>query len=145
MWISKKVYDRVVADKETLYSDLLSQNRERSNERKRFEELMRALEVILPESIAPLVVSLTLGGQLGIAGSGIDEFASVVARLTATTDLTADAAGTALGRTYRESRWDYSHIIAAAEAVRNADNKVENDALVELVNRMKGATNGTTD
>jgi TP901 family phage tail tape measure protein len=52
----------------------------------------------LPVTFDELAKIATLGGQLGIAGSGIDEFTSVVARLTATTDLTADAAGTALGR-----------------------------------------------
>ncbi len=52
----------------------------------------------IPVAFANLAEIATLGGQLGIAGAGIEDFTSVVARLTATTDLTAEAAGTALGR-----------------------------------------------
>jgi len=52
----------------------------------------------IPESFANITEIASLGGQLGIAGTGIKDFTSVVARLTATTDLTAEAAGTALGR-----------------------------------------------
>lgn len=57
-----------------------------------------ALTTEIPITFQELTKIATLGGQLGIAGSGIDEFTSVVARLAATTDLTAEAAGTALGR-----------------------------------------------
>lgn len=52
----------------------------------------------IPVAFTDLTEIAALGGQLGIAASDIDEFTSVVARLTATTDLTAEAAGTALGR-----------------------------------------------
>lgn len=52
----------------------------------------------LPVPFEDLTQIGALGGQLGIAAGGLDEFTSVVARLTATTDLSAEAAGTALGR-----------------------------------------------
>ena len=56
------------------------------------------LSTSIPTSFADLAGIATLGGQLGIATSGITAFTSVVARLSATTDLSAEAAGTALGR-----------------------------------------------
>jgi TP901 family phage tail tape measure protein len=52
----------------------------------------------LPVSFSEVTEIATLGGQLGIAAGDLDEFTSVVARLTATTNLSAEAAGTALGR-----------------------------------------------
>jgi len=99
VWISKKRHEGIVAVARKGESDARLKVRENASE---FQRLMRALEVILPESIAPSEVFFI----------------------------------------YSESRWDYSHIIAAAEAVRNADNKVENDTLVELVKRMKDASDG---
>jgi TP901 family phage tail tape measure protein len=52
----------------------------------------------IPVSFKNLTEIATLGGQLGISASGITQFTSTVAKLTATTNLSADAAGTALGR-----------------------------------------------
>lgn len=52
----------------------------------------------LPKSFADISEIATLGGQLGIAADGLDSFAGTVSKLTATTDLSAEAAGTALGR-----------------------------------------------
>lgn len=64
-------------------------------------ELRRDLEDLtttIPESFSDIAGIASLGGQLGIAADGIEDFTSVTARLTATTNLSADAAGTALGR-----------------------------------------------
>lgn len=52
----------------------------------------------LPASFANIAEIATLGGQLGIAAGGLEDFTRVTAQLTATTDLSAEAAGTALGR-----------------------------------------------
>lgn len=52
----------------------------------------------LPSTFADIAQIATLGGQLGISASGIEDFTRVVAQLTATTNLSAEAAGTALGR-----------------------------------------------
>lgn len=56
------------------------------------------LTTAIPEDFAAIAEIAALGGQLDIAASGIEAFTSVTARLTATTNLTAEAAGTALGR-----------------------------------------------
>lgn len=56
------------------------------------------LSTALPTSFANISEIATLGGQLGIAASGLQDFTRVTAQLTATTDLSAEAAGTALGR-----------------------------------------------
>jgi len=61
------------------------------------DELIGLTEDI-PIAFSEITEIATLGGQLGIAGKDLDEFTSVVARLAATTDLSAEAAGTALGR-----------------------------------------------
>lgn len=52
----------------------------------------------IPVNFKNLTEIATLGGQLGIGASGIVDFTKTVAELTATTNLSADAAGTALGR-----------------------------------------------
>lgn len=63
--------------------------------RNEFMELGQTLPVTTKE----LAEIGALGGQLGIEGAvGIARFTEVVAKLTATTDLSAEAAGTALGR-----------------------------------------------
>lgn len=56
------------------------------------------LSTDLPVSFKNLTEIATLGGQLGIAKSGIIDFTETVAKLTATTNLSAEVAGTALGR-----------------------------------------------
>lgn len=56
------------------------------------------LSTTIPVSFRELTEIATLGGQLGIAATGIDEFTEVVAKLGATTDLTFEQAGTAIGR-----------------------------------------------
>lgn len=57
-----------------------------------------ALSMAVPISFEEIANIAALGGQLGIAASGLDEFTEVVAKLTATTNLSSEAAGTALGR-----------------------------------------------
>jgi TP901 family phage tail tape measure protein len=52
----------------------------------------------IPQSFGNLTEIAALGGQLGIAAGGIVDFTRVVSMLTTTTDLSAEAAGTALGR-----------------------------------------------
>jgi len=52
----------------------------------------------IPVAFKDLTEIATLGGQLGIGASGIISFTSTVAKLTATTNLSAEVAGTALGR-----------------------------------------------
>lgn len=56
------------------------------------------LSTQIPVAFSDISSIAALGGQLGIAESGIEDFTRVVAELTATTNLSADAAGTALGR-----------------------------------------------
>lgn len=56
------------------------------------------LSATTPVAFSDIAEISTLGGQLGIEAEGITDFTSVVARLTATTNLSAEAAGTALGR-----------------------------------------------
>lgn len=52
----------------------------------------------IPVTFKNLTEIATLGGQLGISANGIISFTSTVAKLTATTNLSAEVAGTALGR-----------------------------------------------
>lgn len=65
------------------------------------EQLRRSLVSMsqeIPVAFAELTEIAALGGQLGIRPEGIASFTETVAKLTATTNLTATAAGTALGR-----------------------------------------------
>lgn len=57
-----------------------------------------ALSTSVPLSFEEIANIAALGGQLGIAASGLDQFTEVVAKLVATTNLSSEAAGTALGR-----------------------------------------------
>lgn len=57
-----------------------------------------SLSTVLPETFADIAEIAKLGGQLNIPAEGIVNFTEVVAKLTATTDLSAEAAGTAIGR-----------------------------------------------
>jgi TP901 family phage tail tape measure protein len=52
----------------------------------------------IPLSFKAITEISTLGSQLGIDPSGLKEFTTVVAKLEATTNLSADAAGTLLGK-----------------------------------------------
>ena len=52
----------------------------------------------IPVTFQELSHIASLGGQLGIAGSGIDEFTESVAKLSTVSDLTVDKAATAFGR-----------------------------------------------
>lgn len=66
-----------------------------------YEQLRRQLEVMsmeIPVSFEGLTDIATAAGQLGIGASGVAAFTGVVAKLSATTNLTADAAGIALAR-----------------------------------------------
>lgn len=56
------------------------------------------ITTVVPSSFQDVAGIAALGGQLGIAADGITTFTDVVAKLTATTDLSSQAAGTALGR-----------------------------------------------
>lgn len=62
------------------------------------EEQFVHLAQTLPVAFSELTDIGALGGQLGISATGITAFTSVVAKLTATTNLSSEAAGTALGR-----------------------------------------------
>lgn len=62
--------------------------------RKDFIELQQTI----PVTSSDLAEIGALGGQLGVAASDLANFTSVVARFSATTNLTADAAATAFGR-----------------------------------------------
>lgn len=66
-----------------------------------YETLKRQLEqmsMTLPVTFEELSNIATAAGQLGISASGVASFTSTVAKLTATTNLTSDAAGVALAR-----------------------------------------------
>lgn len=56
------------------------------------------LSTEVPHTFEDIAGVAALGGQLGVATSGIVAFTSVVTKLKVTTDLTYDAAGTAIGR-----------------------------------------------
>ena len=56
------------------------------------------LSTSMPVSFTALSEIASLGAQMGIQTSGIAAYTSVIAKLTATTNLTGDAAGKALGR-----------------------------------------------
>lgn len=56
------------------------------------------LSTEIPVAFSEITEIATLGGQLGVAAGDIQDFTRVVAQLTATTNLTSEAAGTALGR-----------------------------------------------
>lgn len=57
-----------------------------------------ALSQDVPVSFEALTEIATLGGQMGISAGGISNYTRTIAMLTATTDLSGEAAGTALGR-----------------------------------------------
>lgn len=63
--------------------------------RNTFVDLSRSLPV---DSFQALTEIGALGGQLGISAQGVESFTDTVVKLTSVTDLSADAAGTALGR-----------------------------------------------
>lgn len=65
---------------------------------KELREQFVELNQTLPVAASQIAEIGALGGQLGIDSSGLQDFTTVVAQLTATTDLSAEAAGTALGR-----------------------------------------------
>lgn len=52
----------------------------------------------LPVAFADLSAIASVGGQMGISTAGITNYTETIAKLTATTNLTADAASMALGR-----------------------------------------------
>jgi TP901 family phage tail tape measure protein len=56
------------------------------------------LSTEVPHTFEDIAGVAALGGQLGIASKGIVAFTEVVTKLKVTTDLTYDAAGTAIGR-----------------------------------------------
>jgi TP901 family phage tail tape measure protein len=56
------------------------------------------LSTEVPHTFEDIAGVAALGGQLGVATKGIVAFTSVVTKLKVTTDLTYDAAGTAIGR-----------------------------------------------
>lgn len=85
-------------DYERAFANVIRTTSDGSISMAQLRDELTGLAATLPVTFDELAKIAALGGQLGIKGSGIDEFTSVVARLTATTDLTADAAGTALGR-----------------------------------------------
>lgn len=61
-------------------------------------DTLRTMSTEIPVAFSQLSEIASLGGQLGISSGGIASFTETVAKLTATTSLTADSAGTALGR-----------------------------------------------
>lgn len=66
-----------------------------------YEQLRRQLELMsmeIPVSFEGLTEIATAAAQLGISSSGVSTFTAIVAKLSATTNLTADAAGIALAR-----------------------------------------------
>lgn len=66
-----------------------------------YEALRRQIEVMsmeLPVTFEELTNIASAAGQLGISASGVASFTSTVARLSATTNLSSDAAGVALAR-----------------------------------------------
>lgn len=56
------------------------------------------MSTAMPASFAEIADVATLGGQLGIAADGIEDFTETVVQLGATTNLSLEVAGTALGR-----------------------------------------------
>lgn len=56
------------------------------------------LAATIPVTFQELSHIASLGGQLGISGSGIDEFVESIAKISTVSDLTVDKAATAFGR-----------------------------------------------
>lgn len=85
-------YERAFADVERTVNDLDTEQLVQLN-----KDLMDLASTI-PVTFQELSHIASLGGQLGIAGSGIDEFTESVAKISTVSDLTADKAATAFGR-----------------------------------------------
>lgn len=64
----------------------------------RIRQGLVSLSQDIPVSFSNLAEIASVGGQMGIASSGIVQYTETIAKLTATTNLTADAASKALGR-----------------------------------------------
>lgn len=62
------------------------------------KDQLKDLSTQIPATFKDLTQIATLGGQLGIGKDSIISFTETVAKLTATTNLSAEVAGTALGR-----------------------------------------------
>lgn len=85
-------YERAFADVRRTVNDLDAGGIQNLN-----KELMN-LAATMPVTFQELSHIASLGGQLGISGSGIDEFTEAVAKISTVSDLTADKAATAFGR-----------------------------------------------
>ena len=64
----------------------------------RIEEGLVSLSQTIPVAFTDLAQIASVGGQMGISAQGIVAYTETIAKLTATTNLTADAASKALGR-----------------------------------------------
>lgn len=111
-----------------------------------FEELaldIRAMAREMPIAAADLARIGEAAGALGIRAADIDEFIDVVARLSVTTDLTVDAASTALGQlgTILHLRGqDFEDFADTLVALGNAGASTESQ-IIEIANRFAAAGN----
>jgi TP901 family phage tail tape measure protein len=107
------------------------------------EETIRAMARSMPVSFEELSAIGEAGGALGIARESLDEFIDVVARLSVSTNLSADQAATALGQLGNVLHLEGAELEEFADtlvALGNAGASTE-DQIVEMAARFGAAGN----
>jgi TP901 family phage tail tape measure protein len=89
---------KLAMDYETAFAAVQRTTQVTGDDIQRLRDELVDLSTTLPTTFQDIAAIAALGGQLGISASGIEDFTRVVAQLTATTNLSSEAAGTALGR-----------------------------------------------
>ena len=83
---------------EAAFADVVRTAELATNEISTYQRELEGLTHQMPSSFADISEVAALGGQLGIAKEDVVDFTSVVARLSETSDLTTESAGTMIGR-----------------------------------------------
>lgn len=110
---------------------------------KELEDTVREMARTMPISFEELAGIGEAGGALGIARDSIDEFIDVVARLSVSTDLTSEAAATALGQlgnVLHLTGDDFEDFADSLVALGNAGASTESQ-IVEMAARFGAAGN----
>ena len=89
---------KVAADFERNFADVVRTTGLAGEEAKKLESALIDISKSIPVGFADLTQIATLAGQLNIAEQNIGNFTETVAKFSATTDVTIDAAATAFGR-----------------------------------------------
>ena len=107
------------------------------------EGTVRQMARTMPVAFEELAAIGEAGGALGVARESLDEFIDVVARLAVSTDLSSDAAATALGQLgtiLHLTESDYEDFADSLVALGNAGASTESQ-IVELAARFAAAGN----